>query len=290
MAPSQLSRHLDHAIAPVNRRQATRAAILTLGLLVAQFSAPRAQAQTDYYNTDAGRPITVEDAYPIEQRALELQVAPLRLERINGGAYTWGIEPEIAVGLLPRTQLEVGFPLVYTDLGAGQHSTGLAGVEIAALHNLNVETTIPALAVGAEVLLPVGGLAADRAYPSVKGIATRTSSWARFHVNGQYTFGSRLTETEGGGAHGPAELSQWMGGLAADRTFPLESLLVTAELVAWQPLVETLDVVWETAAGARYQLSPRVAVDGGAGYRFTGNQGWFATFGAAMSVGLPWRP
>jgi hypothetical protein len=265
--------------------------IAAVAALVLPSIARPAAAQTDYYNTDAGRPITVEDAYPIERRALELQVAPLRLERMRGGIYSWGIEPEIAVGLLPRTQLEVGFPLAYTDLGVGRRSTGLAGVEIAALHNLNVETTIPALAVAAEVLLPVGGLAPERAYPSVKGIATKTFSWARFHLNGQYTFGDRLLGADGDeGAHGAAELSRWMGGLAVDRTFPLQSLLVTAEVVTRQPLVEATDVQWETAAGARYQLSPRVALDGGAGYRLTGDQGWFATFGAAVSVGLPWRP
>ena len=80
-----------------------------------------------------------------------------------------------------------------------------------------------------------------------------------------------------------------------DRTFPLRSLLVTAELVAREPYVrhgggDDTDLAWDTAAGARYQLSPRVALDGGAGYRLTGDQGWFATFGAAVSVGLPWRP
>ena len=41
----------------------------------------RADAQTDYYNTDAGRPVTVEDAFPVERYAFELQAAPLRLER-----------------------------------------------------------------------------------------------------------------------------------------------------------------------------------------------------------------
>jgi hypothetical protein len=34
-------------------------------------------AQTDYYNTDAGRPITVEDAYATERYAFELQLAPV---------------------------------------------------------------------------------------------------------------------------------------------------------------------------------------------------------------------
>ena len=260
------------------------AALLTTALLTTAASA--ASAQTDYYNTDAGRPITVEDASAIERRAVEIQVAPLRLERARGGVYSWGIEPEIAVGVLPRTQIEIGAPLVYRDLGAGLRSTGLAGVEIAALHNLNLETSIPALAVGGEVLLPVGPLGPERTYASLKGIATKTLSWARFHVNGQYTFGESESP-EDGAAHG-AELSRWMGGLAVDRTMPLRSLLLTAELVAREPMAELADVAWETAAGARYQLSPRVAVDGGAGYRLTDDGGWFVTFGAALSLGLPW--
>lgn len=262
-----------------------------LALLALPLAAGRAAAQTDYYNTDAGRPITVEDAYPIEYRAMEFQIAPLRLERATGGVYSWAVEPEFAIGLLPHTQFEIGFPLVYTDLGVGERSSGLAGIELAALHNLNVETMLPALGLGAEVLLPAGGLAPDRAYPSVKGIATKTFRWARFHLNGQYTFGDRLTVADlADGAHGAGEIAEWMGGLAIDRTFPLRSLLLTAEVVARQPLLEESDVEWNTAAGARYQWSPRVAVDGGAGYRLTGDNGWFATFGAALSIGMPWSP
>jgi hypothetical protein len=268
-----------------------RCVALGLALLALPLLASRGAAQTDYYNTDAGRPIAVEDAYPIEYRALEFQIAPLRLERAGGGVYSWGVEPEIAAGLLPRTQLEVGFPLVYTDHGLGERSTGLAGIEIAALHNLNVETMIPALALGAEVLLPVGGLGPERAYPSVKGIMTKTFSGARFHLNGQYTFGDDLLVLEpAGGAHGAGEIARWMGGIAVDHTLPLRSLLLTAEVVARQPLVEASELEWNTAAGARYQWSPRVAVDGGAGYRLTGDNGWFATFGAALSIGMPWSP
>jgi len=273
-------------------RRPRRAATLGLPFLALLLAAVPAAAQTDYYNTDAGRPITVEDAYAIERRAVELQIAPLRLERARGGVYAWGIEPEIAVGLLPRTQFEVGFPLAYVDLGAGRRSTGLAGVELAALHNLNVETTIPALAVAGELLLPAGPLGPERTYASVKGIATKTFTWARFHLNGQYTFGDRLDGAVADEAgHGAAELSQWMAGIAVDRTFPLESMLLTAELVARQPLTEGADLAWDTAVGTRYQLSPRVALDGGAGYRLTGDDGgWFATFGAALSIGMPWSP
>ncbi|MFN2564642.1 MAG: hypothetical protein ABR499_06465, partial [Gemmatimonadaceae bacterium] len=174
--------------------------------------APPAFAQTDYYNTDAGRPVQIEDAYPVERRAFELQAAPLRLERSRGGVYRWGIEPEVAFGILPRTQIEVGFPLAFIDAGAGERTTGLAGIDVSALYNLNTETTIPALGIAAGVVLPAGGLAPDEAYASVKGIATRTFSWARFHVNGEYTFGSRPTAADE--SAGVAELSRWLAGLA----------------------------------------------------------------------------
>ncbi|HYH82407.1 MAG TPA: hypothetical protein VEX86_21630 [Longimicrobium sp.] len=242
-----------------------------------------AAAQTDYYNTDAGRPIRVEDAYPTERYAFELQVAPLRLERERGGAYNWELAPEIAYGILPRTQVEVGFPLRFLDPGGEGDVRGLAGIEIAALHNLNVETTtLPAFALAADVLLPVGGLGPDRAYTTGKAIATRTFSFARFHANAQYTLGAAPGAGEQAG-----EASRWMAGLAVDRTFPLRSLLATADVFAEQPLDDGAALAWTAEAGVRYQLSPQLNVDLGVGRRFTGgDEGWFFTFGTARAFGL----
>lgn len=249
-------------------------------------------AQTDFYNTDAGRPITVEDAYPTERYAFELQLAPLRLERSQAGVYTWGVEPEIAYGILPRTQLEVGVPLVYVDRGASGRIVGASGIDISVLHNLNVETSIPALGVVGQVLLPVGGLAPDKAYFSAKGIATKTLQFARFHVNGRYTFGNsseskpvlRAVQTP---KTGTQELTRWLLGAAVDRTFPLMSMLITAETFVTQPLRATDDKSWNVGAGIRYQLSPQFAMDGGLGKRISGNdQGWFVTFGLARAFGI----
>ena len=241
-------------------------------------------AQTDYYNTDTGRPLQIEDAYPLERRAFELQAAPLRLERARGGLYHWGIEPEIAFGILPRTQIELGAPLAFIDGGPGAQRSGLAGLDLSALHNLNVETAIPALAIGASVLLPVGSLGPDEAYASVKGLMTRTFTWARFHVNGEYTFGSERID-----ATGAVDLVRWTAGIAVDRTFPLRSLLIAAEVFAREPFEASEDGEWNAGAGLRYQLSPRLALDGGIGRRLTGGeQTWYLTFGTAYAFGLPW--
>lgn len=249
-------------------------------------------AQTDYYNTDAGRPVRIEDAYAIERRAVELQMAPFRLERARGGAYRWGVEPELAVGLFPRTQVEIGFPLAHVEGIAGRRHTALAGIDASVLYNLNTETRLPALAVVADVLLPVGALAPGKAYPSFKAIATKTFSKVRFHVNGQVTMGDAPEVPTGGNTSASStELSRWLVGIAIDRTLPLRALLLTAELVTSQPIDATEETAWDVAGGARYQLSPRLAVDGGGGYRLTGaDGGWFFTAGAAVSLGLPWSP
>jgi hypothetical protein len=285
---------------PAPRRPAPATAAGALALLAA--GAGAARAQTDYYNTDAGRPLTVEDAYPVERRAVELQAAPLRVERALGGVYRWGVEPEVAVGVLPRTQLEVGVPVVYVDrggaAGAGggpERRAGVAGVELSVLHALNVETTIPALALSAGALLPAGALGPDHAYATVKAIATKTFAWARFHVNAQGAFGPGLLLPAAGPASGPVggntlELSRWLAGVAVDRTLPLRSLLVSAEGFARAPVVRGEALEWNVGAGARWQAAPRWALDAGLGRHLTGDdRGWYLTAGGAYALGLPWR-
>ena len=248
-----------------------------------------AAAQTDYYNTDAGRPLTVEDAAAVERYAFEIQLAPLRLDRAARGVYRWTVEPEVAYGIAPRTQVEIGLPLTYVD--ASRRSSGLAGIELSMLHSLNNETRLPALAVAGEVLLPVGGLAPDEPVFSAKGILTRTLRWARFHLNGQYTFGGDddlglTTIPEEGSTPEVHESSRWLAGIAMDRTFPLASTLIGIELVAQKSQSYDADVEWSTALGIRRQLSPAFNVDAGIGKQLSGERGWFFTFGVAKAFAI----
>jgi Putative MetA-pathway of phenol degradation len=251
------------------------------------------RAQTDYYNTDAGRPVLMEDAYALERRGLEFQVAPVRLSRARGGVYTWGLEPELAFGFANRTQIEVGLPVAWIDRGRVRGAAGISGVDVSVLHNLNVETSIPAFAIAADVLLPVGRFGPPRAYPSLKGIMTRTFSAARVHLNAQYTFGSSVSPSVSapiGAAAQSIEVSRWIAGAAVDRTLALRSLLMTAELYARKPLDRTENVEWNSGVGVRYQFSPRWALDGGAGRSLNGpEQAWYLTAGGAYAFGLPWR-
>jgi hypothetical protein len=273
--------HLKFDAPPVRRLFVASMVVLAIPMVV--------EAQTDYYNTDRNRPIRIEDAYATERYAFDAHLAPIRLERSAGGVYSWGIDPEVAYGILPRTQVEVGLPVAFIDLDDSRR-LGFAGLDISLLHNLNVETSsLPAIAFRATVLAPVGSLAPDRAYPSLQGMVTRTYGWARFHVNAAFTFGESPTSSTGTpGAESPAngsgasEISRWLAGAAVDRTFPLKSLLLTGELYAQQPIHADEDVEWHAGAGLRYQVNPLFALDGGVGKRLTGSdRAWFVTFGMA---------
>ena len=269
----------------------SRAVLASSALALAGLAPGTAHGQTDYYNTDRGRPVLVEDAYVTERHALELKLAPVRLERTNGGAYNWGLEPEIALGILARTQVELGLPLAFMEQG-GVRRSGIAGLDLSVMHNFNVETEgLPALALRADVLAPVGNLAADRAYSSLTGIATRTYSWARFHVNGQYTFGASPATPNAGtplGGPGALDQSRWFAGAAVDKAYPLSSVLVTAEFYGRKPLNSNDAVEYTAGTGTRFQVSPTLALDGGFGRRLNGpDQGWYVTFGSAYAFSIP---
>ncbi|MDQ6885827.1 MAG: hypothetical protein M3068_00895 [Gemmatimonadota bacterium] len=253
-------------------------------------------AQTDFYNTDRGRPVQIEDAYVTERYAFELKLAPVRVERAPGGTYNWGLEPEMALGIFARTQVEVGLPLAFVEQGA-QRRSGVAGLDVSAMHNFNVETEgLPAFAVRADFLAPVGNLKQDRLYSSLTGIATRTYRWARIHVNGQYTFGAAPSATDnstGGGAPvalggpGATSVSRWLAGAAIDRSFPFRSTLITAEFYGRKPLVSSEEVEYTLGTGTRFQVSPTLALDGGFGRRLNGpERGWYVTFGSAYAFAV----
>ncbi|HJR64280.1 MAG TPA: transporter [Gemmatimonadaceae bacterium] len=267
-------------------QRAARRWLLILPLAGSASVAPIAlPAQTDYYNTDDGRPLQTEDAYVLERYAFELQLAPLRLERSRGGIHDWLIEPAIAYGILPRTHIEIGLPIAFVDAGESGTSAGLSGLDISVMHNLNVETrTLPAFGLAAHVLAPVGGLAADATYASVKGIVTRTVSRVRLHLNGQYTFGD---EPGSRGEGNSGELSRWFAGLAVDHALALRSMLIGGEVYAARPIFDDADVEWTAAAGIRYQLDPYFALDAGIGKQLNGDaRPWSVTLGLARAFAV----
>lgn len=253
--------------------------------------AERGYGQTDYFNTDRGRPLQVQDAVAIERYAFELQAAPIRWSRTSGAQVVWSVEPELAYGILPRTQLEIGVPVFVTEGFASGPRAGVGAVHLSVLHALNIETLgLPAFALQAAASIPAGAFGPRRVYPTLGVIATRTMPFGRLHVNADGTLGraiepddSRLT---GSRAAGQEDLARWQAGLAMDRAFPLRSMLIGAEIIARQPLIASSDVQWLAGGGIRWQLDPRWAVDAGVGRLFGDHAEWSITLGAARSFGL----
>ena len=275
-------------------------AVLASAFALASLGTPaaRAAAQTDYYNTDRGRPVQIEDAYATERYAFELKLAPARVEWMDGEV-SGEIEPELAYGLLPRTHLEIGVPIVFFADERVARRMGMAGLEVSLMHNLNTETrTLPALGLRADVLAPVGPLAPDRTYATLTGMLTRTFRAMRIHLNGQITAGaapklvpspsSRQSARLDDPSVNAEMLSRWLAGLAIDKAFPLRSMLFTAELFARRPLLDTIDDVELVAgAGMRIQASPTLALDLGVGRGLDWKDGpWYVTFGSAYAFSV----
>jgi hypothetical protein len=264
--------------------------------VAASAGATPAVAQKDYYKLDKNRPTRISDAYTTERHAIDVKIAPLTLEREAGGIYHWEFEPELAYGILPRTSVEVGLPYAVIDAGGAGQQSGLRGIDLSVFHNLNVETrTMPALGIRGDVVLPVGSLSGEKVYPAVTGLATRSFSWARIHVNAQYAFGTLPEEAEGAPLPGGLDqgmrmagekVSRWLAGVAVDRVFPLRALLVVGNVYASQPLNEEDSLEWNVGGGVRYQVNPYLVVDTGLGRRVSGEPAWQFTVGAAYQFAL----
>ena len=241
-------------------------------LAVLPFVPVSGPAQANYYNTDAGRPVRVEDAQVLALHALDLYLAPVVFERVAGSLGVVA-KPGAAYGLVPRTQLQLIVPVVYDGTGSRKRA-GVAGVDVSALAAVRGESgAMPAIATRVGVLLPAGGFGPATTYTSVKAIATRTLPWGRLHLNGQYTFGNddtlSVAADRGASANG---LSRWWAGAALDRAFPLQSLLLNASVFFDRPLETDAAGLWRGEGGLRYQLSSSLVLDGAVGLRLDSSE------------------
>lgn len=170
-----------------------RLPVLALAALAVLLDTSTTAAQSAFYNLDSGRPTRVEDALPTPRGELEIQFLPIRAEWLGDGSQRQRLEPKIAYGLLPMTEIEARVPFVRTRGADGSATTGVASAAIGALHAFNVETSWPALAVAGELVLPVSTLSAPTGSYSLKGLATKTFRFGRIELNaGGGTWSIRL--------------------------------------------------------------------------------------------------
>jgi hypothetical protein len=145
-----------------------------------------ADAQSEYRNLDGGRPVRVEDATGTARHAIELELGAVRVERVDGRGVRWHMEPRLAYGLLPRTEVKLRAPIAVREKGATPRG-GLVGIAVGVFHNFNTEgSSIPAFAVEGDVMAPAAGAAARGVTTSYRGIVTRSLSFGRVHANVGY--------------------------------------------------------------------------------------------------------
>lgn len=249
-------------------------------ILFTTIAAAPLMAQIDYRNLDDHRPVRTEDAYPIERYAFEV-LAPYEYENELAGAALHLITPELGYGVLANTQIGLKLPLAAVT-GVDGTDWGFAGPRVFALHNFNTEgRLLPALALRADVALPVGDLGGDNAQLTLKGIATRSWGRTRLHLNGGVTLGDEAGRPEVG-----AE-PNWAVSVAADQTFLRQSLLVIGEVGVLEA-VSSAPTEVTAGFGVRYQLTPTLVLDAGVSRRLVDEAGpdLGLTFGLSHAFAL----
>lgn len=226
-------------------------------LLGAGLPAPAARAQADYRNLSPGRPIAVEDAQPIEFRALEVELGVPRFSREARGAWLYALEREVKWGVWKDMQL--GFTSEFVIARADSRTVAAArDSQLHLLYNLNQETRrLPAIAIRPELAIRGGGLGSRHEHGALKLIVSKTMGRNRLHFNGSYAVGP--TERPGRGGE---LVSRAFYGAAYERTLPLHFVVLLAGVYARKP-IDHAETQVVTDFGARVQLTPRWVLDAG---------------------------
>jgi hypothetical protein len=241
------------------------ARLLGGGLVVGCALTGRLDAQIDYRNLDDDRPVRTEDAYPVERYAFEF-ILPYHFESETDGARLHVSVPELTYGLLPNTQVGVKAPIVHAR-EAGVGKTGLSGIRLFALYNLNTEAALlPGLSLRGDLSLPAGSMGGDATRFTVKAIATRSWGSIRAHVNGAWSFGSDGAPAIAEGA------DRWSASFALDRAFIRRSLLLIGEVAASEEVAGAPTEV-NAALGVRWQWTPSLVLDAGVQRRLRSDVG-----------------
>ena len=79
------------------------------------------------------RPVTTEDAYPVERHAFELLI-PFRTEQEQGGERLHLVPLEIEYGLFDNAHFGLGLPIGAVEGNDSDTESGLAGLRVLGLY------------------------------------------------------------------------------------------------------------------------------------------------------------
>ncbi len=235
-----------------------------------------AAAQLGYRDLDPAHPVPVEDASPVARYAFEL-LTPWDYVQPAGAAGENHLDVDLNYGIALNWHAGLRLPIAFGPGG----ETGVAGIGGFALYNpVREGAGVPALSLRADFFSPTGASARG----GLTAIATRSLGAARVHLNAGAAAGEEAS----------AELPRWHGGVALDYTFFRPSLLLVGALSALQP-GEGDATESEVSAGLRWQWTPTMVVEAGAGRRLsTAGPDLRLTLGLSSTFGfqrvVPVRP
>ena len=156
--------------------------LAAVGMLV---TAHAVSAQVEYRNLDGGRPVRIEDATPTEKNGLDLDLTTLRLDRLGPGRERLQVEPRMAYGIRPNTEVSLRIPVFFRERTQSPRA-GIAGLGLGAMRQLRIESLrVPSIAFATEAFVPTGANAAATAF-SGKALLTKSFTAARIHLNASY--------------------------------------------------------------------------------------------------------
>jgi Putative MetA-pathway of phenol degradation len=229
-------------------------------LLVA--AAPGAYA-IDHKNLDDGRPLRLEDAYPIASGELAVEAgAGFTLQRRGPDR---GVFPvQVLYGALPNMHVELGTTLS-TDPRAINEQTKSGDLQLSGLYNFNQETlTLPAFGFKVTVNLPTG---VDSSGVDVagKGIVTKSFGRLSTHFNAAYEFFTGTKRDERDGRYE----------VVLGASYPVGAPRYTRTTLIGDVFTEQASRrggsnVFGAEIGFRHQLTQQIVVDAGIGREFAG--------------------
>lgn len=234
----------------MKRRHRMDCARIALGLVVTVLLPVPGTAQDDYRHLDEGRPLRVEDAYPIKFHEWEWELGT-GVTGLEGGALSGQSVLELKTGIFRNAQLGVEAHGALERV-AGISETGIEELQLHFLYNLNQEgSRTPAIAARVDAQAPGWGEVARVDWGArIKAMATRTFGRSRVHLNGAYRWQS---ESDGDGL--------WEAGAAWDRALGLTSRMVGGDVFVEFPKGGPARI-W-VDLGGRMQLTKQLVLDAG---------------------------
>lgn len=232
----------------------------------------------DHNNLDEGRPLRIEDAYPIAYGELSVESgARFSLNRRSPDRFSFPIE--FLYGAYWNLHVGLASTLV-TEPRTIDESEKSGDLHAFALYNLNQETLrLPALAAKLSGDFPTG-VRSQGVDTELKGIVTRSFGTVRTHLNVGYEF---IGSAGNGERDGRYEIV--LGGqypLGSPHSF---ATTLVADLFTQQSVGSGESNPTGLEVGLRRQIAPLVVVDVGVGTEFAGpaeRTPFFVTVGASV--------